>query len=156
MLRALGFLGPPLLDGIGHPERTLRYMVIAAVTVPLMFVAGANVLGSSLGFLSVAVAWAVGYPLAFAVLSYLVVKAIDLPLGAYLRGAWGIIGCCLAGLAAGLAVSYALAASPPVRMGAIAAASLAVTGVLLALWQKITPRSITTAVRGPTASSPPA
>ena len=67
----------------------------------LTFVAGANLFGDRLGFLSVAVAWAVGYPLAFAVLSYLVVKAVELPLGPYLRGAWGIVGCSLGALAAG-------------------------------------------------------
>ena len=70
--RALGFLGPPLLDGIGRPELTLRYMVIATIAVPASFCIGAKLLGRSLGFLSVAVAWALGYPIAFAVLSYLV------------------------------------------------------------------------------------
>src|SRR5690606_14960025 len=79
LLRALGFLGPPLLDGIGHPERTLRYMVIAAITVPGMFVLSANVLGDHVGFLSVAIGWAVGYPIAFAALGYLVVKGVSLP-----------------------------------------------------------------------------
>ena len=29
LLRALGFIGPPLLDGIGRPELTLRYMIVA-------------------------------------------------------------------------------------------------------------------------------
>jgi O-antigen/teichoic acid export membrane protein len=89
VLRALGFIGPPLLDGIGHPERTLRYMVIASICVPAMYILGANVLGGHIGFFSVAVAWAVGYPLAFAVLCYLVVRAVDLPLGEYARAARG-------------------------------------------------------------------
>ena len=34
LLRALGFIGPPLLDGIGRPELTLRYMIIATIASP--------------------------------------------------------------------------------------------------------------------------
>jgi O-antigen/teichoic acid export membrane protein len=143
VLRALGLLGPPLLDGIGRPELTLRYMIAAAVVVPGMFVAGALVLGDRLGLLSVAVAWAIGYPLAFAVLAYLVVVTVRLPLRDYLRAVWGIAGCCAGGLVAGLAASLAVAdADDRLRMVVVAAAALGVTFGLLASWQKITPRSI--------------
>jgi len=148
MLRGLGFLGPPLLDGIGRPELTLRYMVSATVVVPAMFVIGAVVLGDQLGFLSVAVAWAAGYPLAFAVLGYLVVRSIDLPLAPYLRASAGIFGCCAGGAIGGLAVSWALTdAGDVVRMVSIGLTSLAVTVVLLAVWQRITPRSIAASLR---------
>ncbi|HTL36229.1 MAG TPA: oligosaccharide flippase family protein [Kofleriaceae bacterium] len=149
MLRALGFLGPPLLDGIGHPERTLRYMVIAAIVVPTMFVVSANVLGDRLGFMSVAVGWAVGYPIAFIVLSWLVIKGIDLPLRQYLSGAWGIVGTCAAGLAAGEAMSLALRhAGPVLRLAAIGGTAFGVIGLLLAVWQGITPRSIGKSLKG--------
>ncbi|MGN6106843.1 MAG: oligosaccharide flippase family protein [Kofleriaceae bacterium] len=148
-LRALGFLGPPLLDGIGRPELTLRYMVVATIAVPGMFVLGGKLLGGELGMLSIAISWSVGYPIAFLVLGYLVVRTTDLPLGRYLRASWGIVGCCLAGLAAGLVVSYAMpAASPFVRMVAIGGAALAVMVALVATWQKITPRSISAAIKG--------
>jgi O-antigen/teichoic acid export membrane protein len=148
-LRALGFVGPPLLDGIGRPELTLRYMVVAAIAVPGSFLAGAYLLGDRVGLLSVAIAWAVGYPIAFAALSYLVARSIDLPLRPYLRGSWGIIGCCLAGLVAGLAVSSALPrAGDLTRMLAIGGAALSVTLVLIATWQRITPRSIAAAIKG--------
>ncbi|HEY0189862.1 MAG TPA: oligosaccharide flippase family protein, partial [Kofleriaceae bacterium] len=149
MLRALGFLGPPLLDGIGHPERTLRYMVVASLVVPASYVVGAELLGARLGLLSVAVAWAVGYPLAFAALSFLVARSIRLPLATYARASWGIIGCCAAGLACGLGVSRLLAgAGNALRMVAIGGTSLAITAALLAAWQRITPRSIAAAVKG--------
>lgn len=148
VLRGLGFLGPPLLDGIGRPELTLRYMVAATVLVPAMFVIGALGLGDRLGFLSVAVAWAVGYPLAFVVLAYLVVRSIDLPVRPYLRASSGIVGCCAGGALGGLAVSWALAgAGDAMRMVAIGSTSLALTVALLAVWQKITPRSIAAALR---------
>lgn len=143
VLRALGFLGPPLLDGIGHPERTLRYMVIAAITVPGMFVVSANLLGDHVGFLSVAIGWAVGYPIAFGALGYLVVKAVRLPMRDYLIGSWGIVGCCLGGFVAGLVVKQFLGSvSDAARMTMVAVMSLIVTVALLATWQKITPRSI--------------
>jgi teichuronic acid exporter len=147
-LRALAFVGPPLLDGIGRPELTLRYMAIASLAVPGSFVLSANLLGARFGLLSVAIAWAAGYPIAFAALSYLVVRSIDLPIRDYLRGSWGIIGCCLAGLAAGLAVSLALPnARDATRLFTVGGAALAVTITLLATWQKITPRSIIAALR---------
>jgi polysaccharide transporter, PST family len=149
VLRALSFLGPPLLDGIGRPELTLRYMVSATLAVPAMFVIGGIVLGDRIGFLSVAVAWTAGYPLAFAVLGYLVVRSIDLPLAPYLRASGAIVACCAGGALAGLAVSAALAnVSDGVRMVAVGVSALAVTAALLAMWQGITPRSIAAALRG--------
>jgi O-antigen/teichoic acid export membrane protein len=148
-LRALGFVGPPLLDGIGRPELTLRYMVIAALAVPGSFLLSATLLGDRFGLLSVAIAWAVSYPIAFAALSYLVARTIHLPLRPYLVGAWGIIGCCLAGLVVGLGVSLSMPhASDGARLTAVGGAALAVTIALLVIWQKITPRSIIAAIRG--------
>jgi teichuronic acid exporter len=149
LLRALGFLGPPLLDGIGHPERTLRYMVIAALVVPGMFLLAANVLGDHINFLSVAVGWAVGYPIAFTALCYLVYRAIELPIGRYLRASWGIVGCCLGGYVAGFVAKQLLAdQSDGVRMVIVSATAFAAIGVLLAFWQHITPRSIGRALKG--------
>ena len=148
VLRALGLIGPPLLDGVGKPERTLRYMTVAAVFVPGAFLAGALALGDSLGLLSVAVAWAIGYPIAFAVRMYTIATTIELPVAAYARAAWGIVGCCAAGVAVGSAVSLALAdAGDLTRLLAIAAAFLVTTGALLATWQKITPRVIAASLR---------
>lgn len=148
-LRALGFVGPPLLDGIGRPELTLRYMIVATFAVPGSFLLGAWLLGDELGLLSVAIAWAVGYPIAFAVLQYLVARSIDLPFGLYVRSSWGIIGCCLAGFVVGLGVSLAMPnASDAVRLVAVGGSALAVTIAVVGTWQKITPRSIVAAIKG--------
>jgi O-antigen/teichoic acid export membrane protein len=147
--RALGYLGPPVLDGVGKPELTLRYMVIATIFVPASFVLGAWVLGGSIGFLSVAVAWAVGYPIAFAVLSYLVVRTIRLPVREYLVATGGIIVSCGLGIAAGFGVSALLPSLRHVpHMIVVGGTSLAVTALLLAYWQKITPRTIARSLRG--------
>lgn len=148
LFRALGFIGPPLLDGVGKPELTLRYMVIATVCVPASFYAAARLLGPSIGLLSVPVAWGIGYPIAFAVLSYLVVRTIDLPVRRYASAAAGIITSCAVGTGAGFALSAAIPdAGHGLRMAAIGGASLAVTAALLAAWQKITPRSIAASLK---------
>ena len=64
-MRAISFVFPPLLDGVGRPGRTLLYNAIAAVLLPCAFLGFARVLGPHFGFLSVAIAWAVAYPVAF-------------------------------------------------------------------------------------------
>jgi O-antigen/teichoic acid export membrane protein len=148
LFRALGLLGPPLLDGTNHPQLTLRYMVVATICVPGSFWLGAVVLGDRLGFLSVAAAWAIGYPLAFVALAYLVVRTIRLPVRDYVAGCGGIIISCGAGIGAGFAMAALL---PPVdrvaHMLVVGGASLAVTLGLLATWQKITPGAIVRSLR---------
>jgi O-antigen/teichoic acid export membrane protein len=153
LFRALGFLGPPLLDGMGKPELTLRYMIVATVAVPGSFVLGAKLLAGYFApdarFLSVAVAWGIGYPLAFAALAYLVVRTIGLPMREYLARSAGIMLACAVGIGSGFATRYALAGAGDVaRMLAAAATMLVVTAALLAWWQKITPRSIIASLRG--------
>jgi O-antigen/teichoic acid export membrane protein len=147
--RALGLLGQPLLDGIGRPELTLRYMVVATIAVPASFWLGAVLLGDSLGFRSVAVAWGIGYPIAFAALAYLVVRTVDLPVKRYLAGVWGVLASCGIAIAAGFGARYLLADAGMVpRMLGSAATMLAVLFALLVWWQKITPRSIASSLKG--------
>lgn len=146
-LRAVSFIGPPLLDGIGRPGLTLRYTAVAAVVVPLGFVLSAAYLGPWLGtddqMLSVPIAWAVAYPLAFIVLSYLVAESIDLPIARYAKSSFQIVGCAAGGYALGYAVSLALPRDAhTLRLVVVGAASVAGTLALLAKWQKITPASI--------------
>lgn len=152
LFRALGYLGPPVLDGTGHPERTLRYMVIATFAVPASFVLAAATLGSHFahdaGFLSVALAWAFGYPLAFAALAFLVVKTIDLPVGRYVRSSAPIVACAAGGIAIGLVIDLALPhASDIIRLAAIGGSALATIAILLARSQGITPRSIAASLK---------
>ncbi|MFT3695431.1 MAG: oligosaccharide flippase family protein [Kofleriaceae bacterium] len=147
--RSLGYLGPPLLDGIGRADLTLRYMLVAAVAVPGSFIVAAKLLGGSIGFLSVAVAWAIGYPIAFAVLAYLVIHTIKLPIREYVSASWGIIACCAIGCGVGFAVDNFVVpnAANVIRLVAIGGSALLVIGLLLVYWQKITPRSIASSMR---------
>lgn len=154
LFRALGYLGPPMLDGTGHPERTLRYMVIATFAVPGSFILGAAVFGPMFAapdarFLSVALAWALGYPLAFAALAYLVVRTIELPLGRYVAACIPIMICAGAGIAVGFAVDLLAVpdASDPLRLVTIAGSALATILLLLAFWQKVTPRSVAASLK---------
>lgn len=86
-LRALSFLVPPLLDGIGRPDLTLRYALVAAIAVPASQLLAAALLGDALGWYAVAAAWAVGYPLAFGFLIAMALRALELPASRYLRNA---------------------------------------------------------------------
>jgi O-antigen/teichoic acid export membrane protein len=152
LFRALGYLGPPVLDGMGYPQRTLRYQVIATIAVPGSFLLGARLLGPHFApdaqFLSVAVAWAIGYPLAFAALAYLVVRTIELPVGTYVSKTVPIIACAAAGIAVGFAVDLALPHAPDAaRLVAIAGSALATIALLLATWQKITPKFIAASLK---------
>ena len=141
--RSMGFLGPPLLDGMNRPDLTLRYMIVATFAVPGSFLVGAKLLGPSMGFLSVAVAWAIGYPIAFVVLAYLVIHTVKLPVREYLEASWGIIVSC--GIAAGVGFGIDLllpTASDVVRLAAIGGSAVVTMAILFRYWQKLTPRSI--------------
>lgn len=148
VLRPLGFLGPPLLDGMGFPGRTLRYMVFTAIAMPLAYVIGAAALTSH-GPVAVAIAWSVGYPFAFLWLGYLVYRTVHLPLGRYGRAAGGIVACAAAGWGAGYGLSWILPDTMPVlRASAIGGTAFVVLAATLAIWQDITPRSIRAAMKG--------
>jgi O-antigen/teichoic acid export membrane protein len=150
ILRPLGFLGPPLLDGIGQPERTLRYMIVTAILMPAAYLVGGLVLGDRLGPLSVAVAWTVAYPLAFVWLGYLVTRSIKLSLSRYfsLRGATGIVLCGLLAWTSGLGLSELLSSqSVALRAIVLGSTSFVILAASLALWQGITLRSIRAAMK---------
>jgi O-antigen/teichoic acid export membrane protein len=149
VLRALGFIGPPLLDGLGRPELTLRYMLVAAFVTTSGYVIGALTLGDALGPLSVAVAWAVFYPIAFALLAYVVAKTIALPKREYLRATVGLFGCAGAAWLAGAAVQLAMASTSPfLRLVASSSVALLVMTVLVDRWQGLSYRTMKTALDG--------
>jgi len=148
ILRSLGFLGPPLLDGLGKPELTLRYMVTAAICTTGGYVIGAEVLGDELGPLSVAIAWAVFYPLAFALLAYLVVKTIDLDLRRFVAETWGILACNAIAAAAAFGAQLACGGLEPwVRMIITTVVLGGVLIVILDKWQGLSFRSLKSSMK---------
>jgi teichuronic acid exporter len=146
VLRALSHLGPPLLDGVGRPDLSLRYHAVAAATLTAAFAIAAAV---SETFFGVAIAWAAGYPIAFAWLTALVLRQLALPLAAYLRS--------LAAVARWLALAAAIGAlvhaaaadlGAGARLAVTAGASLAAGLGLLAVREGISPRAVARALRG--------
>lgn len=149
VLRALSFVIPPLLDGVGRPGASLIYNALAAVLVPLSFVVCAALWGDTLGYVSVAVAWTIGYPLAFAVLVALALAILELSPLAYLARLWGVVACAAAAAGAGwVARALVDGASTGTRFGVAAAATVTVYAAGLAVTQGLTPRSVAAAIRG--------
>jgi O-antigen/teichoic acid export membrane protein len=159
VLRSVGFVIPPLLDGAGYPNRTFNYMLSASIVLPLAFALGAFVLGPSTGFLSVAIAWAVGYPIAFGVLIWLAVQTLDWTASGFLRSIGGVAGCIFGAMAIGMVARYLI--SDHVVDGALLVIVTGVVilalGLLLAYTQGLSLRTAKRALQGdPTAdlSSP--
>jgi O-antigen/teichoic acid export membrane protein len=149
VLRAVSFVVPPLLDGMGRPDRTFTYTLCAAIVLPSSYVAFAALLGPRLGYESVAIAWAVGYPLAFAVLAWLAVYTLDWSFREYLKSVRGIAACMAAAGVVGWGVRWGLAGQlPAIRLVLVAIAVAGVTGLLLAYTQGISLRSAMRSMRG--------
>jgi len=144
-LRALGHLGPPLLDGIGRPGLSLRYQLVAAGTLSTLFLVAAQI-GTS--FTAIAVAWAVGYPLAFGVLWATVLTALDLGLIEYMRRIVRIpVLIALAVAAAAYVHSMLGAAGLAVRLAVTTVTVLGLGLGLLAWLEGITPRAVARSLR---------
>ncbi|HTE54432.1 MAG TPA: oligosaccharide flippase family protein [Kofleriaceae bacterium] len=159
VFRAMSYVVPPLLDGMGYPGRTLIYQTVAAVLLPALYWLAAELLGDRLGMLSVACAWAIGYPLAFAVLAMIGLAAIDMRAADYLRRVGGIPLCVAASMVIGIVVHHIAGALPAgAHLAVVAAAMFGPLALLLARTQGITPAAIARAVRGdpaaPTSPTP--
>lgn len=152
VLRALSFLGPPLLDGVGKPQLTLRYMIIAALALTGCYIGFAEAFGARLGYLSVALAWTVGYPVAFVALTYMTLTQLGLRVSTLLRRIYGIPASAALATIVAWAVSSTLRGVVPVlaHMVVTIGVLLTVLALLLAYWQDISPRSIGKSLSGKT------
>ena len=127
VLRALSYLIPPLLEGMGFPGRSLAYNAVAATILPTSFVLAAVFLGPKLGYLSVAIAWAAGYPIAFAVLVALALAVLELDTATYLRRIGGIPLCAAVAVGIGIAVQWSCAPLAPSLRLAVTATAIGVS-----------------------------
>jgi PST family polysaccharide transporter len=149
ILRSVSLMIPPLLDGVGKPNRTLVYTATAAITLPIVWIASAAALGD-LGFISVAIGWGVGYPVAFAVLIWLAMYTLGWSSLAYVRAVGGVAACMIAAAIAGAMLHLVLAALPPaLRIVVVGGAVVVVAGFLLAYTQNLSLRTARRALRGP-------
>ncbi len=148
VLRSVSFMIPPLLDGIGHPNRTFTYTLTAAITMPVAFILGAVLLGDHLGFLSVAVAWSVGYPIAFAILMYLAIYTLEWTTVAYLRAIAGVAMCMIVAATVGLLAHRVCSDQAAwIRLLVTTVVIVGVTGLLLAYTQGLSLRSASRALK---------
>ena len=145
-LRTLGFILPPMLAGIGEARRVLAYHLIAAIVLPAAFVTAARIAPAA-GFVSVAWAWAIGYPAAFAALVAMALPRAAVGVAAYLRALGGVTVCAAGALAAGLAGRAVAGDVPAVRALAVALAVVASYLGLLARLERITPAAIVRSLR---------
>ncbi len=149
ILRSVALMIPPLLDGMGHPNRTFVYTLTASITLPLAFIAGAALFGDRMGYLSVAVAWAIGYPIAFAVLIWLAAYTLSWTVWGYLRAIGGVALCMIAAAVVGLGVHHLFGSLPAgVRLLATIVVIVTATGVLLAYTQGLSLRTAIRALKG--------
>ncbi|MGE0550338.1 MAG: oligosaccharide flippase family protein [Kofleriaceae bacterium] len=165
VLRAVGFVIPPLLDGVGQPGRTLRYMLWAAVMLPLCFVGFAYFLGDAFGssvivtkagtelvtdgYIAVAIGWGVGYPIAFAVLVTMAMKTLSWTASAFVRSIIGVMGCMIAAGCVGAGIHALLGELPALARFVVTTIAIAgATGLLLAYTQGMSPRTMVRALKG--------
>ncbi len=143
VLRALSFVIPPFLDGVGKPMLTLVYTSIAAVVLTLFFVIFANVFGPSMGFVSIALAWLIGYPIAFVALVMMAFSILEMPSYKLFARLWGIVACGLVATACTAGAKFVTTDLPlPVRMAAMAVVMVLSFGALLSRFAGINIRSI--------------
>jgi teichuronic acid exporter len=157
IVRSISYVLPPLLDGIGQPHRTFAYSLVATILLPLLFLAFAIALGDRLGMLSVAIAWAVGYPVAFLVLLWMIVQSTKWSLLEYGKSIGGVALCMIAAAIVGWGVHWALSSMPTViRLGVSSGVIVVITGVLLAYTQGISIRSVMKGMKEPPPTETPA
>lgn len=124
-LRAASFVLPPMLAGLGRARDALIYHLVAATLLPAAFIVAA-VGWPSRGYVVVAWAWALVYPLAFAVVLSLALARTGVTLARYLGGIAPVIGCAGGAAAAAIAVAAVVPGPPIARVLAVAAATLAI------------------------------
>lgn len=143
ILRALSYVIPPLLDGVGRPTLTLIYTSVAAVVLCTLFMVFAEFFGASLGIQSVGLAWLVGYPIAFWVLIKMAFAILELPSYKLYARLAGITACGLGATALAAGVKWATMDLPTaVRAGAVAVTMLASYAAFLSRFQGISLRSV--------------
>lgn len=169
LFRALSFVVPPLLDGLGKPGLIVIYTGVASLVMPLCFVlfslliggplptildpgAGSSLTDYNLSYNSVAIGWAVGYPIAFAVLIAIALRQLNLSVRDYVRPVIGIPICAVVAMGVGVAVRLGLIELVP---DLIPGARLIITSTiivvvfvgLLAQFMGISPRSVRAALK---------
>jgi hypothetical protein len=123
----------------------LRYQITASCVLPSLFVASSWVGDSAF---AVAVAWAIGYPIAFCVLWWMVLGVLEVRLLAFLRRVGGVIVWVAIATGCGYA-AHRLAAdlAPTPRLTIVIVVVVGVASVLLARFEQLSIRRAVRSVR---------
>jgi PST family polysaccharide transporter len=124
-LRAASFVLPPMLAGLGHARDALAYNLVAAIVLPAAFV-GAALAFPARGYVAVAWAWALAYPLAFAVVLGFALARTGVTLVRYLRSMAPVVLVAAAAAAAAIAIRTVVPDAAIERLPAVIAATLVV------------------------------
>jgi O-antigen/teichoic acid export membrane protein len=143
ILRALSYVIPPLLDGVGRPTLTLIYTSVAAVVLCSLFLVFAKFVGPDMGIASVGLAWLIGYPIAFMVLIRMAFAILEMPSYKLYGRLAGITACGLGATGLAAATKWAAQDLPtPVRAGCIALVMLTSYSLFLSRFQNISLRTV--------------
>ncbi len=135
LVRAMSLVWVALVNGVGSPSITLRYAVTASLVLPVFFVSAAVALGPRLGILSVALAWAAGYPIAAGLLARYGLWKLDLTWGRYLGSLAPVFAVTALAMLPGIALAVAAPAWPPVVR--VAGISLLCGASFVLLWRRV-------------------
>jgi O-antigen/teichoic acid export membrane protein len=128
-LRAASFVLPPMLAGLGRARDALIYHVIAAILLPAAFVLAAAGWPER-GYVVIAWAWALAYPLAFAVVVGFALARTGVTLARYIGGIAPVVACAGAAAAGAIAI-HAVAPDVAIeRVLAVAVTTLVIYGPL--------------------------
>lgn len=145
-LRVVSFVLPAALAGLGHARDTLLYHVVAAIVLPAGFAAAAW-LAPERGYVAVAWAWAIAYPIAFAALLGRALDRCEVALATYARQVVGVVACGAVAAVGAIAVHELVPAIAAARLASVAAVVVALYGGMLAWLEGVTPRSVLRAAR---------
>lgn len=142
LLRAIDCLYLPLLDGVGRAGRNLGVAAVAAVVLTSFDVIFALVFREH-GFIAVAVARIVGYPIVIALHAWLALGELRIRAWHYVHHLAGLIVCGAIAVVPGMVVAEVMPATGAgLRLLVIGATSVATLLTLFAVFHGLSPRAI--------------
>jgi len=82
-IRFIDTIFGPVVSGRGRPDVMMWNMVVAIVIMPPAFYIGAQY-----GIVGLCLAWVTAYPALFILMTYRVLKVLEIPLGDFLKACW--------------------------------------------------------------------
>jgi O-antigen/teichoic acid export membrane protein len=153
LVRVVGFIMEPYLDGLGYAGRRLVAVTFATLFLPLVYVAFAALGGSAFGYTSVALAWAAGFPVVLGLILWMVSAVGGFTIGEYLRRTVGVCACAVVAVGVGMGAKALIPdGGLGLRLLVGAGLTIAVQLALMVRFLEFSPRDILKALRAPQAA----